>query len=178
MNDQPLLLIVEDDEPLRERLARAFERRGLEVRRAANAEEATKLVAEEAPELALVDLRMPGQSGLDLIPLLRAADPATRVVVLTGYGSIATAVEAVRRGAMQYLTKPADADQIMAAFERGDAQGETALASQPMSLDRVEWEHINRVLMDCQGNVSETARILGIHRRSLQRKLAKYPSAR
>ena len=178
MNDQPLLLIVEDDAALRERLARAFERRGLEVRQAASVEQAEALVAADAPELALVDLRMQGQSGLDLIPLLKAADPATRIVVLTGYGSIATAVEAVRRGATHYLTKPADADQIMAAFERGDAPGETPLACQPMTLDRVEWEHINRVLMDCQGNVSETARVLGIHRRSLQRKLSKFPSAR
>lgn len=178
MNERPLLLIVEDDEALRSRLARAFESRGLDVRTAATAEQAEALVDEEPPELALVDLRMPGKGGLDLIPRLKQADPATRIVVLTGYGSIATAVEAVRRGATHYLTKPADADQIMAAFSRGDGHDDAPLASQPMSLDRVEWEHINRVLMDCEGNVSETARVLGIHRRSLQRKLAKYPSAR
>jgi two-component system response regulator RegA len=97
--------------------------------------------------------------------------------VLTGFGSIATAVEAVRRGATQYLTKPADANEILAAFERGGDKA-PLLDLQPMSLDRVEWEHINRVLVECQGNVSEAARVLGIHRRSLQRKLARYPSRR
>ena len=116
-----------------------------------------------------------------MITTLRQADPATRIVVLTGYGSVATAVEAVRRGAVHYLTKPAHADEILAAFDRdtqpgpGDANVRTL---QPMSLDRVEWEHINRVLLDCDGNVSEAARVLGLHRRSLQRKLAKFPSRR
>jgi len=177
MNERPLLLIVEDDERLRDRLVRAFEKRGLEVAAAGTVNEARALVAREAPEFALVDLRIAGESGLELIPVLKQADPATRIVVLTGYGSIATAVEAVRRGATHYLTKPADADEILAAFERGDGPGSATPAAQPMSLDRVEWEHINRVLVDCGGNISETARVLGIHRRSLQRKLAKYPSA-
>jgi two-component system response regulator RegA len=177
MNERPLLLIVEDDDALRGRLARAFEARGFDVRAASSVEEAAAVLDKDPPEFALVDLRMPGQSGLDLIPRLKQADPATRIVVLTGYGSIATAVEAVRRGAEHYLTKPADADQIMAAFSRTGGDAPT-LATQPMSLDRVEWEHINRVLLECQGNVSETARVLGIHRRSLQRKLARYPAAR
>ena len=97
--------------------------------------------------------------------------------MLTGYGSIATAIEALRRGATHYLTKPADADEILAAFDRGNATGD-APPLQPMSLDRVEWEHINRVLVDCGGNLSEAARVLGLHRRSLQRKLAKYPKVR
>jgi two-component system response regulator RegA len=177
MNERPLLLIVEDDERLRDRLVRAFEKRGLEVSAAGTVDEGRALVASEAPELAVIDLRIAGESGLELIPVLKQADPATRIVVLTGYGSIATAVEAVRRGATHYLTKPADADEILAAFERSDGPGAVAPATQPMSLDRVEWEHINRVLVDCGGNISETARVLGIHRRSLQRKLAKYPSA-
>lgn len=177
MSDAPLLLIVEDDERLRGRLARAFRERGYDVREAATAEAARAAAAADAPELALVDLRMPGMSGLDLIPALLAIEPATRIVVLTGYGSVATAVEAVRRGAINYLTKPADADEILAAFDPAhpSIDGPT---ERPMSLDRVEWEHINRVLVECQGNISEAARMLGIHRRSLQRKLAKYPPMR
>ncbi len=179
MNERPLLLVVEDDEALRQRLAGAFEMRGFEVRTAGSIQEAEALVAQDAPELVVLDLRLPGGTGLDLISTLKHADPATRIVVLTGYGSIATAIEAVRRGATHYLTKPADADEILAAFERGgSADGGTVPLVRPMSLDRVEWEHINRVLMDCHGNVSEAARALRIHRRSLQRKLSKYPSAR
>lgn len=175
----PLLLLVEDHDLLRTRLARAFSERGFEVREAASLTAAREVAAEDPPELVVLDLRVPDGSGLDLIPWLKELDPATRIVVLTGYGSIATALEAVRRGATHYLTKPADADEILAAFERGaggTAAGTTDL--QPMSLDRVEWEHINRVLMDCDGNVSEAARVLGIHRRSLQRKLARFPSRR
>jgi two-component system response regulator RegA len=180
----PLLLIVEDDELLRERLARALAERGCEVRQAGNVDTARALAAEETPELVLLDLRMPGGNGLDLIPELKQLDPSTRIVVLTGYGSIATALEAVRLGATHYLTKPVDADDVLAAFDRG-AAAEPATATtrgaetlRPMSLDRVEWEHINRVLMECRGNVSEAARVLGIHRRSLQRKLARYPLPR
>jgi two-component system response regulator RegA len=179
MDERPLLLIVEDDAPLRERLARAFDERGFEVRAAATLDQAERLVADEAPEYVVLDLRVGDRNGLDLLPALTRADPATRVVVLTGYGSIATALEAVRRGATHYLTKPADADEILAAFERTGATSTRPLPSrQPMSLDRVEWEHINRVLVECGGNISEAARQLGLHRRSLQRKLAKFPSAR
>ena len=177
-NDRPLLLIVEDDDALRERLARAFEQRGFEVDTASTTADADQAVAEETPEFVVLDLHMPGGSGLDLIPRLKAADPATRIVVLTGYGSIATALEAMRRGATHYLTKPADADEILAAFDRGNEKERDAPPLRPMSLDRVQWEHINRVLLECNGNVSEAARALGIHRRSLQRKLAKYPSSR
>jgi two-component system response regulator RegA len=179
MTESPLLLIVEDDDILRSRLARAFTARGYDVREAASAAAAEPLAREEAPELVVLDLRMPDSNGLDLIPVLLQADPNTRIVVLTGYGSVATAIEAIRRGATHYLTKPADADEILAAFERGAvAPSGGTPPLQPMSLDRVEWEHINRVLMDCQGNISETARVLGIHRRSLQRKLARYPPSR
>jgi two-component system response regulator RegA len=179
MHDPALLLIVEDDRPLRERLAKAFEDRGFEVRSAATGRDARSIVAEEPPECVVLDLRVGDENGLDLIPALLDADPETRIVVLTGYGSVATAVEALRRGATHYLTKPADADEIMAAFERRrGASPPPTPPLQPMSLDRVEWEHINRVLVDCGGNVSEAARILGLHRRSLQRKLAKHPSRR
>jgi len=181
MTEHPLMLVVEDDDTLRSRLAAAFEARGIDVRAAASLDAAARLIADEPPELALVDLRIGDRSGLDLIDVLRQADPATRIVVLTGYGSVATAVEAVRRGAVHYLTKPANADEILSAFSRGDQSESPAhdvRTLQPMSLDRVEWEHINRVLVDCGGNISEAARVLGLHRRSLQRKLAKYPSRR
>ena len=178
MSERPLLLIVEDDDALRGRLVAAFESRGFEVRSVATTSEAARVAAEELPELVLLDLRVGADSGLDLIPELTRIDPATRIVVLTGYGSVATAVEAVRRGAVQYLTKPADADEILAAFQRGSGAGDATPPLHAMSLDRVEWEHINRVLVDCGGNISEAARVLGLHRRSLQRKLAKYPARR
>jgi two-component system response regulator RegA len=177
MQEGTSLLIVEDDDPLRDRLARAFAERRLEVRSARTAEEATRLATEDPPELVLLDLRIGADNGLGLISTLRALDPATRVVVLTGYGSVATAVQALRLGAVHYLTKPADADEILAAFDQpAEAASQRATALQPMSLDRVEWEHINRVLLDCGGNVSEAARLLGVHRRTLQRKLSKYPT--
>jgi two-component system response regulator RegA len=181
----PSLLIVEDDDVLRARLARAFRARGFEVREAADQKSALAQAGEDPPELALVDLRLASESGLDTVRALRELDPATSVVVLTGYGSIATALEAVRLGAVHYLTKPADVDEILAAFARGreapeewseGAPGPAEVATP--SLARVEWEHINRVLADCGGNVSQAARALGIHRRSLQRKLTKFPSAR
>jgi two-component system response regulator RegA len=177
MLDGVSLLIVEDDELLGERLSRACTARGLEVRVARTAAEAEALSRDEPPELVLLDLRIGHDSGLALVPVFKAMDPETRIVVLTGYGSVATAVQAVRQGALDYLTKPADVDEILAAFEgkaRDGAAG--APAAQPMSLDRVEWEHVNRVLTDCGGNISEAARLLGLHRRTLQRKLAKYPA--
>jgi len=176
MNERGLLLLVEDDATLRERLTRAFESRGLDVVALGTIAEAETFLKNDIPELAVVDLRVPDGSGLDLITLLKRADPETRIVVLTGYGSIATAIEAVRRGATNYLTKPADADAILSALGETLGGPEAAVPSRPMSLDRVEWEHINRVLLECNGNISEAARILGLHRRSLQRKLAKYPS--
>ncbi len=184
------ILVVDDDDALRTRLVRAFTERGLEARGAASAEAAVTLATSDSPELAVVDLRMPGSSGLQLVRELVTIDRATRVVVLTGYGSIATALEAVRLGAVHYLTKPADAEQILAAFDRptaadgsaasDDAGGEQepVVIGEVASLARAEWEHIQRVLTDCGGNVSQAARLLGIHRRSLQRKLSKYPLPR
>lgn len=173
----PSILIVDDDRVLRERLQRAFAARGFEVRAAADIDEALTAARAGTPEYALVDLRMPGGSGLDVVRELHALDPATRIVVLTGYGSIATALDAVRLGAMHYLAKPADVHDILAAFERDKtAAGSSAGADfQTPSLARAEWEHINRVLSDCDGNISEAARRLGMHRRSLQRKLQKRP---
>jgi two-component system response regulator RegA len=171
------LLLVDDDEVLRERLGRALRERGFEVTTAESGEAAIAIARRDAPEFAVVDLRMPGASGIEVLDALRAIDPATRVLMLTGYGSIATAVEATRRGAVGYLSKPADADEVVAALT-GQAGSEIAGVIDTPTLARAEWEHIQRVLADCEGNVSETARRLGIHRRSLQRKLHKYPPAR
>ena len=168
------LIIVDDDERFRSRLMRAFEERGYEVAGAGSFDEAVAAARPESPELALVDLRLPGKSGLDVVRALKAIDQTTNIVVLTGYGSIATAVDSMKSGATTYLTKPVDADQIVAAFESPHP-----VAGPPptvQSLARVEWEHIQRVLADCDGNVSQAARLFGIHRRSLQRKLAKDPS--
>jgi two-component system response regulator RegA len=171
------ILIVDVDEVLRKRLARAFDERGYDVRMAADYNEAIAAAQSESPELAILDLRMPGRSGLELVQALRKLDPATKIVVLTGYGSIATAVDAIRLGATYYLPKPADVDDILTAFSRGErpALDPPLTPHSVPSLARAEWEHISRVLSDCGNNISEAARRLAIHRRSLQRKLQKYP---
>ncbi len=173
---RPTLLLVDDDEVLRERLGKALRERGFDVTTAPSGEAGVGIARRDAPEYAVVDLRMPGISGIDVLDALRATDPATRVLMLTGYGSIATAVEATRRGAVGYLSKPADADEVVAALTGRTAEATVEIDTP--SLARAEWEHIQRVLSDCAGNVSETARRLGIHRRSLQRKLQKYPPSR
>jgi two-component system, response regulator RegA len=172
-----LILVVDDDERLRERLARAFEARGLAVRTAGDYEQAIEIARESLPELAVVDLRMPGPSGLELIRALKDVDPETKIVVLTGYGSIATTIDAMRLGAVYYLQKPADADDVLNAFARAEAPPDENLDQgiDPPSLERVKWEHVSRVLADCGGNVSEAARKLKLHRRSLQRMLQKFP---
>jgi two-component system response regulator RegA len=170
-------LVVEDDDVLRGRLARAFRERGFEVHEAETVAAAEREVLAAPPDCALVDLRLKDASGLDVVRALVAARPDVSVVVLTGYGSIATALEAIRLGARHYLTKPADVDEILSALAR-ERSGAVPPPSGVPTLARVEWEHINRVLADCDGNVSQAARALGIHRRSLQRKLAKFPSSR
>lgn len=175
---RPSLMLVDDDAVYRERLAKAIEARGYEVRTAGDAEEAVALAEAESPEFAVLDLRMPGESGLDLLRRLHSLDPTTRILMLTGYGSIATALEAVRHGAIHYLTKPADVDDILAAFDPEGPRSEPTDAGGVPSLARVEWEHIQRVLGDCGGNLSEAARRLGMHRRSLQRKAARKRPAR
>ena len=177
--DQPKwkMLIVDDDPILRERLARAFGKRGYEVRVAEGRTTAKSSAKEESPEFAIVDLKMSDGNGLEVVRDLVEIDPSSKILVLTGYSSIATAVDAVRLGALNYLSKPADVDDILAAFERGQAEvadPSNKIDYKAPSLARVEWEHINRVLADCGGNISEAARRLGIHRRSLQRKLQKY----
>jgi two-component system response regulator RegA len=167
------ITLIDDDEVFRETLARSLTRRGHEVA-TADGENALHRCLAFGPEAILLDLKMPGTSGLSLLPQIKASLPETRIVVLTGYGSIATAIEAVKLGASDYLTKPADAKQVEIALEGGSRKADIAVPS----LERVEWEHLQRVLADCDNNISQAARLLGIDRRSLQRKLSKYPPAR
>lgn len=175
VGDIPSVLLVDDDHVLCETLARALTKRGFDVKTALNAEDATRSANENPPEYAIVDLRLPDRFGLELVSTLISLDPHTRIVVLTGYGSIATAVEAIKLGATYYLAKPVDADDVVSAFRRGAGDQQMAPNSRPMSVDRLEWEHIDRVLQEHRGNISATARALSMHRRTLQRKLAKRP---
>lgn len=170
-------LVVDDDAAFRTRLVKALAARGHGAAGAGSVDEAVEVAAGFKPDSAVVDLKMPGgKSGLDLVPQLVAKYAGIQIVVLTGYGSIATAVEAVRNGAINYLSKPLDADQILAAFDPdGEGHNGGTTAEGAPSLARVEWEHIQRILTDCDGNISLAARRLGIHRRSLQRKLSKLP---
>ena len=174
--EKKTVLIVDDDDRLRTALVRAFKLRGWDALAASGREEAIHLAKEASPDLATVDLRMPGESGLTVVRELRALDSTTFILVLTGYGSIPTAMDAVRLGANHYMSKPADADQILAAFESAHGTHPNPETDIPVpSLARVEWEHIQRVLEDVDGNISLAAKRLGLHRRSLQRKLAKFP---
>ncbi len=172
---RPSILLVDDDDILRNRLTRALTSRGFDVYSAKTKEDAISQAEEAQPERAVLDLKMPETSGIEILKELLRVSPLTQTVILTGYGSITNAVEAVRLGAINYLTKPADADEILAAFENRatatpniDAQNYN-----PQSLAEAEWEHIHRVLNDCGGNLSEAARLLDIPRRTLQRKLKK-----
>ncbi|MFZ0746352.1 MAG: response regulator [Terracidiphilus sp.] len=172
-------LVADDDELFRGRLGRALEARGWEVFLVANAAQTQAAAEEHAPDLAIIDLRLGSDNGLDIVRKLRALDPTMFILMLTGWGSIATALEAVRGGADHYLSKPVDVEQIIAVFNAPPASGTNAdPPSSVPSLARVEWEHIQRVIADCGGNISQAARALGIHRRSLQRKISKYPPAR
>jgi two-component system, response regulator RegA len=173
--DARTVLFVDDDEAFGQRMSRALQARGYSVTHALNAAEATRLASQESPELAVVDLRLPDGHGLDVVRALHAIDETTRIIVLTGYGAIATAVESLRLGASDYLTKPIDAAQLVAAFAGDEAKAPAPRDFVVPSLARLEWEHIHRVLADCGGNVSEAARALHMHRRSLQRKLSKHP---
>ena len=174
----PSILVVDDDDVFRERLARALRDRGHDVVTAADADAGTPAAGARAFDSAVVDLRMPGASGLELVARLRTRDAAMRILVLTGYGSIVSAVEAMRLGANNYLSKPADADDVLAALTADGPRPEEPLPARDApspSLARAEWEHIQRILADCNGNISETARRLGITRRTLQLNLKKYP---
>ncbi|MFZ1545803.1 MAG: response regulator transcription factor [Candidatus Nitrotoga sp.] len=170
------LLLVDDDVTYCTVLAQALARRGFVVSVANNVDEATQMIAQNLPTHAVIDLKMPGPSGLTLVAYLKELKSDARIVVLTGYSSIATAVEAVKLGATYYLAKPADADEIVAAFDHRPGIAEAAIITKPMSVDRLEWEHLQKVLADCGGNISAAARTLNMHRRTLQRKLQKHPA--
>lgn len=174
----PRLLLVDDDTTFTRVMARAMDRRGLHVRVASSAEEGLALAQDDAPDYAVLDLKMEGDSGLVLLPQLLTIDPEMRVLILTGYSSIATAVEAIKRGACNYMCKPADADDVLAALLSDHADLASLVPENPMSVDRLQWEHIQRVLAEHNGNISATARALGMHRRTLQRKLQKRPVRR
>lgn len=170
------IILVDDENHFRERLARAFKHRGYMVFQAQDAEQAMELIKKNRPDLALIDLRMPGKSGLDLIQMARDFLPSLKIVVLTGYGSIATATEAIKLGVHYYLPKPADVDDILMAFAKDPHLPKDSVQQEyeVPSLARAEWEHIQRVLNDCNNNITAAAQKLGIHRRTLQRKLYKY----
>lgn len=178
MTDKRLLLIVEDDAGFARTLKRSFERRSYEVVIAASLDEIRQGLEERTPGYAVVDLKLGGASGLACVEALHAHDPEMLIVVLTGFASIATAVEAIKRGATNYLCKPADADDVLTALLSQHADLESLVPENPMSVDRLQWEHIQRVLAEHDGNISATARALGMHRRTLQRKLQKRPVRR
>ncbi len=169
------LLVVDDDAVFAAVLARALTRCGFVVESAAGVSEAIEKARRFDPQFAVVDLKMPDGSGLALVEQLKRLSPAMRIVVLTGFASVATAVEAIKLGAVHYLPKPADADDIVAAFDRDAGDAAVAVKNRPLSVERLEWEHIHKVLAQNSGNVSATARTLGMHRRTLQRKLGKKP---
>jgi len=169
-NEGRTILVIDDDDPFRKRIARAFRDRGLNVLEASASGEAIEKISANAVDSVVLDLKLGDESGLSLLSEISRLSDA-QVVVLTGYGTIATAVDAVKLGAVNYLTKPVDADTVLAAF-----QGNTVSAVNAPQLAQVEWEHIQRVLHDNDGNISRASKVLGLHRRSLQRKLLKQPS--
>lgn len=170
------ILLVDDNIVLRDRLAIAFQERGYEVSVAGGYDEAVAVFTKRPSALAVLDLRMPGKPGLVLLQTLKQISPETKFLILSGFGSISTAIDAIRLGATNFLPKPADADDILLAFARGDSEVDMPEDEDDIpvpTLAQAEWEHIHRILADCGGNISEAARRLGIHRRSLQRKLRK-----
>lgn len=169
------ILIIDDDLTFSAVLSRSLTRRGFSTLTAHDGETALNLASSENIQRVILDLNLNGVSGLSLIQPLLSVNPDCRIVVLTGYGSIATAVEAVKRGATQYLAKPIEIEAILAAFEDDDSREPSLAPDEPLSMDRLEWEHIQRVLKEHEGNVSATARALKMHRRTLQRKLTKHP---
>ena len=175
-NEHASLLLVDDDHIFCQVLGSALQKRGFCVSIAHNVEQALPLVAANPPEYAVVDLKMSGASGLTLVQSLHELDSATRIVVLTGYASIATAVKAIKLGADDYLAKPVTASAVVDALLRGESVTTDDLPLAPMSPRRLEWEHIQRILAENDGNISATARTLNMHRRTLQRKLGKRPT--
>ncbi len=179
MSDAAHILVLDDDATFVSILAKALRRRGHRVSEALNVEDALELARADAPQLAVVDLKISQESGLDVITPLLACNPYMRILILTGYSSIATAVAAIKLGAWDYACKPLDADEILQKLGLGEepapAVPSSPVPEQPISVDRLEWEHIQRVLIENDGNISATARSLGMHRRTLQRKLQKRP---
>ena len=169
-------LVVDDDADFRAVLNSALTRRGYRVSSAADTASSLALSARDPPDDVVLDLRLGEESGLELIEPLRDANPAVRIVVLTGFASIATAVQAIKLGALHYLTKPADADEILAAFAQHAGDASVEVTTRPTPLEHLEWEHIQHTLLACEGNISAAAKRLGLHRRTLQRKLQKRPS--
>lgn len=167
------LLIVEDDASFARALGRSFERRGYQVRLCQRIDELDDLIGTFSPHYAVIDLKLASGSGLECVKTLHEHDPDMKIVVLTGFASIATAVEAIKLGACHYLAKPSNTDDIEAAFRRADGDASVELTSRPTSIKNLEWEHIHEVLADTDFNISEAARRLGMHRRTLARKLAK-----
>tara|TARA_R110000851_G_scaffold181511_2_gene330077 strand:- start:598141 stop:598677 length:537 start_codon:yes stop_codon:yes gene_type:complete len=175
MSDNRYLLIVDDDATFTRILGRAMTRRGYQVLTAGNATEALDLCRQHNPRRAVVDLKLESESGLHLLPQLIRINPKLEVLILTGYSSISTAVEAIKLGALNYLCKPASVEDILATFDTDATPEITGISEGPPSVERLEWEHIQRVLAENDGNISATARRLGMHRRTLQRKLQKRP---
>lgn len=167
------LLLVDDDPTFCAVMSNAMKRRGFNVTVAHNVAEAKAMAEIQPPEYALVDLKMPGESGLTLIQFLHVLEPSMRIIMLTGYAAIATAVEAIKLGATYYLSKPVNADEVVVAFNKSAGDSDIAIAQTPMSVDQLEWEHIQRVLTEQNGNVTAAAHALNMHRRTLQRKLSK-----
>jgi len=173
---RPSLLLVDDDITLCEGLAEALAARGFHVQLAHTAEQAVRLVNDDPPQHAVIALNLPDDSGLKLVSKFLALDPRTRIVVLTAYPSIRTAVEAIKLGATYYMAKPASVDEVVAAFYRDRGDDSIPVGTKPMSVRRAEWEYISNVMRDNDGNISATARALSMHRRTLQRKLRKRPA--
>ncbi|ALM52657.1 response regulator transcription factor [Halomonas huangheensis] len=172
------LLIIDDDDMFCHVLERAMQRRNFDVEVAHDGLQALELAGRHQPEIATLDLKLENESGLKILPELLSIVPDCRVVVLTGYSSIATAVEAIKLGAVNYLCKPVDADEVLAALAKTEGNPEAEVADNPPSINRLTWEHIQKVLQEHDGNISATARALGMHRRTLQRKLQKRPVRR
>lgn len=172
---QGKMQIIDDDETFGLILARAMRKRGHEVVVSQTADEALSTAETFQPDYITLDLKMEGPSGLVLLPDLLDCAPDARIIILTGYSSIATAVEAIKLGAVNYICKPADADEILAAFSKSEGDPDVEISDNPISVNRLTWEHIQKVLQEHEGNISATARALGMHRRTLQRKLQKRP---
>lgn len=173
--DKPRLLLVDDDETYCRVLKSALEKRDYEVLVANDVQKGIELAEQNLPEYAVIDLRIGHESGLELVKKLISLDANTACVMLTGFASIATAVEAIKLGAIHYLTKPANADEILAALHKNEGDTTVSISENPLSVKRLEWEHLQKILMQHDGNISAAARALNMHRRTLQRKLEKRP---